>query len=120
MMNGSIGKALRIKWLEIAYNTKKDEKYINELAEYCNIKRFESITVMNAERAIKRLNYLNPILAQYLFENAIYWNSRINPDAKDALTFFYEEDQYKKLLKEEFQKLDPTTKNKLKEIKILN
>ena len=113
---GSIGKNVRIKWLEIAYNTKKDEQYIKELAEYCNIKRYESITVLNAEKAIKRLNYLNPTLAQYLFENAIYWNSRINPDAKDALTFFYDQDQYKHLLKDEFQKLDQPKKDKLRDV----
>lgn len=113
---GSIGKNVRIKWLELAYISKKDDKFIKELFEYCNIKRYESFTVINALKAIKRLNYLNPTLAHYLFEDATYWNDRINPDAKDALTFFYEEDQYKKMLKDEFQKLDAKKKDKLKEI----
>ncbi len=113
---GSVGKNVRIKWLEIAYDSRKDDKYIKELAEYCNIKRYESFTVMNAVKAIKRLNYLNSSIAQFLFEDAVYWNDRINPDAKDALIFFYEQDKYKKLLKDEFLKLDTKKRDRLKDI----
>ncbi|MBP7496902.1 MAG: hypothetical protein KA792_04475 [Bacteroidales bacterium] len=115
-VQSSIGNNVRIKWLEIAYNNNKDEKNIKELYEYANIKRFESYTVMNAIKSLKRLNYLNETLAAYLFEDAVYWNSRINPDAKDALAFYYEQDQYKKLLKDLYDKSNSIIKNSLKEI----
>ncbi len=113
---GTQGKNVHIKWLEIAFDNRKEDKYIEELAEYANINRFESYTVMNAIQSLKRLNYLNDRVLQYLFEDATYWNDRINPGTKDALSYFYEQNKYRKLIKDGFQKLDFQKKESLKSI----
>jgi aminopeptidase N len=113
---GATGIGVRIKWLEIDFLSRKENKYIDELAEYANINRYESYTVMNAIQALKRLNYLNEKVLKYIFEDATYWNNRINQDAKDALAFFYEQNQYRRMIKEGFTKLDSKSKNAISDI----
>jgi hypothetical protein len=71
---------------------------------------------MNALKSLKRLNYLNPSAASTLLNDAAYGNNRLNPVVNEVISYFYEQNNYRKMLKDEFNKLDASKKDKLKDI----
>lgn len=115
-IEGNMFKNVHIKWLELAYEKTKDAKYINELKEYCNIKRYDNYNVYYSIAALKRINYLDKTLVDYLFNAATYWSKQINEPAQSLLSYFYEQTAYKRMINEAYAKADNAVKEKLKDI----
>lgn len=115
-VDGNMFKNVRIAWLELAYGKTKDAKYINELREYCNINRYDNATVILAIASIKRINYLDKILIGYLFNALAYWSKPINEPAQTLLSACYEQNAYKKMIKDAYLISDAAMKEKLKAI----
>jgi aminopeptidase N len=90
------GINIRIKWLELAIETGKKE-YFDELVDYSSLS-YEFETRQNALMALKRLNYPDERVTRNLFDAVLYWNFKLSNTAKDVLTYFMQQDQYKKLL----------------------
>ena len=115
--DGNMFHNVRIKWLEVAFEKTKDMKYLYALRDYADISRYDNPSVSAAITAFKRINYLDSTLAGYLFNAACYWSGPVNAPAKTALTFFFDQNAYKRLLKDQYKTLDGTMKETLKEFK---
>ena len=92
-MEGTNGKNVRIKWLEIAAAT--DDKYIQQLIEYTSIS-YEFKTRTNAFTSLKKLNYFSIPLMDNIINAVLSANGRLAGPAGEALQFFYTQDKYKK------------------------
>jgi hypothetical protein len=115
-MNGNLFHNVRIKWLELAYDKSKDAKYLIDLRHYADINRYDNPSASAAISAMKRINYLDEVLLDYLFNAATYWSAPVNTPAKTALSFYYEQNAYRKLIKSKFKMLSPEMKDGLKDV----
>jgi len=109
-LKGNVFYNIKIKWLELAFEQEKKNQYLIELREFCNIERYDNNTVITAIQAVKRLNYLDENLVRYLFKAGKYWSDPINSIAKTTLEYFYEQNEYRKIIKLEYAKLNDEAK----------
>lgn len=77
------GLNIRLKWLEIAIYHGFLE-YLPELINYSGTS-FEFETRINSMDALKRLNKMNPQIAQNMLEGLLHWNYKIRNAARDNL-----------------------------------
>jgi aminopeptidase N len=90
------GKNIRVKWLELAIGSGKDQ-YLEELTGYSSLS-YEFETRQNALMALKRLNYLDGEVAVNLYDALLYWNFKLVNTAKEVFTYFMQQNAYNKLL----------------------
>lgn len=95
------GRNIRIKWLEIAIESGQKE-FLNELISYSS-KSYEFETRQNALNSLRRLNYLDSVVAQNLIDSYLYWNYKLSNTAKDVLGFFLRENATKATLMEAYR-----------------
>jgi aminopeptidase N len=114
--DGNLFHNVRIKWLELAYEKTKDTKSLMSLREYANINQYDTPSVSAAIAALKRINYLDEVLLDYLFNAATYWSAPVNTPAKTALSFYYEQNAYRKGIKSNYKMLNQEMKEALKEL----
>lgn len=98
---------LKIKYLEFAYQYAKSrpqnsgendaQMYINMLKDMAG-PYYEFRTRTNAMSALKRLGYLDAQLAQYLFDAALNFNSRLAGPAGDFIKYLAQNTDKKSLL----------------------
>lgn len=98
---------LKIKYLEFAYQYAKSRPQNsaeNEAQMYINMLKdmagpyYEFRTRTNAMSALKRLGYLDAQLAQYLFDAALNFNSRLAGPAGDFIKYLAQNTDNKSLL----------------------
>ena len=98
---------LKIKYLELAYQYAKSRPQNsaeNEAQMYINMLKdmagpyYEFRTRTNAMSALKRLGYLDAQLAQYLFDAALNFNSRLAGPARDLIKYLAQNTDNKSLL----------------------
>lgn len=94
-VEGMPGRNVKIKWLEIASLT--NPKYVDQLVSFCS-NAYEFRTRANAMGALKRLNYLDDNAIEYMVEALLSANGRLSGPASDALTFFYTQSAYKRII----------------------
>lgn len=113
---GLYGKNIRIKWLEIAVDNNKGNQYLSELIDYTNIVKYEYMTCSNAIQSLKRMNYLDDIFASFLVNNYFYWNDKVSSDAKDAISYFTQQNKFRKILKAQMMTRSEDEQKRLREI----
>jgi aminopeptidase N len=90
------GRNIRMKWLEIAILAGQRE-YLQELTDYAG-PNYEFETRINAFNLMKRLNFLDKKASVNLIDGYLYWNYKVSNAAKDVLTYFYQQDNFKVMI----------------------
>lgn len=116
---GTNGKNVRIKWLRMAYNHTGKQEYANELIDYTS-SSYEFMTRVNAITVLKKINYFDETLLNYIIDASQKGNSRLATPAKEAITYYYSQDKNKTIIKNTIEKLniDKASKEVLR--KLLN
>lgn len=100
-IEGTNGRNVRIKWLEISanYYTAESKKYIAQLVEYTS-HSYEFITRANAMAALKRLNYFDNAILLNCMQAAVSNNGRLSGPASETIRYFYAQDKHKAMITE--------------------
>jgi aminopeptidase N len=105
------GLNIRIKWLELSINN-GFENNLQELINYSG-PSYEFETRINAMDALKRLNQMNPEIAQNMLDGLLHWNYKIRNAARDNLLDFKKQTHWAELIKYEIIKGKWTDNQKL-------
>ncbi len=93
-IEGTVGRNVICKWLEIAYASDGNKKDVEKLMAYSS-NSYEFRTRANAMAALKRLDYFDVSLVDNCVDGMLGNNSRLSGPASDCLTYFYSQDRYK-------------------------
>lgn len=94
---GIFAKNIRVKWLEISYNKRKEQAYVDELIDYTS-PSYEFRTRVNAAEALMRLNYFNEALMKNLIQSQFSFNYRLRSPMAGVLDHFYQQTAYRKMI----------------------
>jgi aminopeptidase N len=94
---GTVGRNVRVKWLEIACSKGNDKSAVMELMNYCS-NSYEFRTRVNAMNALKKLGLMNKELLPAFFDAILSSNGRLSGPAIDVLKYFYEQNDYKAVI----------------------
>lgn len=94
-VEGIPGRIVKVKWLEISSLT--NPKYVDQLVSFCS-NAYEFRTRANAMASLKKLNYLDEHAVEYMVEALLSANRRLSGPAEDALSFFYTQSAYKRII----------------------
>jgi len=115
-LDGNSMHNIRVKWLELDYVKNNTPSSVIELRKFCDLGLYDNATVIPTMNAMKRLNYLDGPLTGLLFKAGKYWSGQVNAPARTVLEYFYEQSRYKKLIKEEYAKLNAEQKKDWKDL----
>jgi len=97
-IEGTSGRNVIVKWLEIAASSNEDnKKFTGQLVDYTS-GSYEFLTRGNAMAALRRLNYFDIILLDNCMQAAVSNNGRLAGPAIETLKYFYNQDKYKKMI----------------------
>lgn len=98
-IEGTYGKNVRIEWLKHHYIINKDMNSLSQLVNYSSSKH-EFLTRINSFNTLKYLNKISEEIITNALEASIHANSRLAQPAKEYLTYFSQQVEYKtKILK---------------------
>ncbi len=92
---GTMGRNVITKWLEIAYSNTGDKQYADRLIAYSS-DSYEFRTRTNAMTALKRCNYFDVKLVENCINAILSSNTRLSGPAAETLSYFAGQDKYKK------------------------
>jgi aminopeptidase N len=99
-IEGTNGRNVRIKWLELAANYYSgDKKYIDQLVGYTS-NSYEFITRGNAMTALRKLNYFDNTVLLNCLQACLSNNGRLSGPANETVKYFYTQAKYKKMIYE--------------------
>ncbi|MBI2268948.1 MAG: M1 family metallopeptidase [Bacteroidetes bacterium] len=96
-VEGTVGRNVTIKWLEIAYTSTGKIQHADKLVTYTG-NSYEFRTRVNAMNALKKCNYFDIKMVDNLTDAILSHNSRLSRPAHEALGYFYEQNKYKKII----------------------
>jgi aminopeptidase N len=96
-IEGTNGRNVQIKWLEIAAAEKGDAAQLNQLVTFTS-GSYEFVTRTNAMAALRRLNYCDAALVANCLSACISSNGRLAGPATETVKYFYAQHKYKKLI----------------------
>jgi aminopeptidase N len=96
-LHGIHSKNVRIKWLEIAYQTQPSTPIITELVELTSPSH-EFRTRVAAAEALQRLNHFDREVLENCIQALFSFNSRLRGPINTVLLHFYEQDAHKKTI----------------------
>lgn len=95
-IEGTNGRNVKIKWLEISANTSDNsKKQLDELCAYTS-DSYEFITRGNAMAALRKLNYFDTTVLNNCMNATISNNGRLSGPATETIKYFYAQAKYKK------------------------
>jgi hypothetical protein len=103
------GMKTRILWLELKAE-KGDNESLRELGDLCS-SGFEFITRQNAMNALKRLNYLNPIIIRNWLDAVLNPNYKLAGTASQILKEMMIQSQWKNMIQLEVKLLKSSNPN---------
>lgn len=115
-IRGNQFENVRIKWLEMSWEYQRDSSALEQLVNFSNINRYDNPVVVQAINALKRINHLDARHLQHLISAATYWSDPVKQPAKTALTFYAEQNRYRRMIRNGIQALPAKQKEALKEI----
>lgn len=98
-LEGTRGKDVRVKWLEIAYASTNDKKHLDQLVKYTS-NSYEFITRTNAMGSLRKLNHFDEEALSNCLNAAISSNGRLAGPAAETIKYFYAQPKYKKMIVE--------------------
>lgn len=96
-VEGTRGRDVRTKWLEIAYAYTSDKKYLDELVNYSSAS-YEFVTRGNAMAGLRKLNYFDEVVLENCLNAVVSSNGRLAGPAAETIKYFYAETKYKKMI----------------------
>ena len=92
-IEGTIGKNVRIKWLEEMYVLSKDKTHLEKIIDYTS-NSYEFRTRANAANALKQINYFDEKIMKNLVNGILSSNGRLSGPCGEALKYFYGQNAY--------------------------
>lgn len=96
-IEGTVGRNVLVKWLELSINDKADAEQMNRLVDLTSVS-YEFLTRTNAMAALRRLNYFDEKLLANCMNACVSANGRLAGPAAETVKYFYAQDKYKKLI----------------------
>lgn len=112
-IEGTNGRNVICKWLEIAAAATGDKKHIDQLVAYTS-NSYEFLTRGNAMNALRKLNYIDEKTVNNCVDACLSSNSRLAGPANETIKYFYAQTQYKKVIADNIR--NRNSKNWEKEI----
>jgi hypothetical protein len=94
-IEGTNGRNVLVKWLEISLGEKWDENQLSQLGAFTS-DSYEFITRTNAMAAIRRLNYCDDKVLANCISASLSSNGRLAGPAAETVKYFYAQDKYKR------------------------
>lgn len=110
-IEGTVGRNVLMKWLEIAIAEKGDPALLNRLVAYTS-NSYEFMTRTNAMAALRRLNYFDEKLLANCLDAILSTNGRLSGPATETVKYFYAQDKYKKQVADYIAKANGDAKDK--------
>jgi aminopeptidase N len=98
-VEGTVGRNVEIKWLEVAAFNTGEKKYTDQLVAYSS-SSYEFRTRANAMTSLKHLGFIDKKLIENLVDAATSANGRLSGPAGDVLKYYHEQSVYKKMIDE--------------------
>jgi aminopeptidase N len=110
-IEGTNGRNVLIKWLEISLTEKPDTSLLNQLVAFTS-DSYEFMTRTNAMAALRRLNYFDEKLLANCLNASVSSNGRLSGPAAETVKYFYAQDKYKRQIAEAIVSSDGNAKDK--------
>jgi aminopeptidase N len=110
-IEGTNGRNVLVKWLEISAAQGGDMSYVNDLVKYTS-NSYEFVTRTNAMAALRRLNYCDKALVTNCVNASLTNNGRLAGPATETVKYFYAQHKYKKMIAEVINANNATGKDK--------
>ena len=110
-IEGTVGRNVLVKWLEISINDKADPEQVNRLVDLTSVS-YEFLTRTNAMAALRRLNYFDDKLLANCINACLNPNGRLSGPATETIKYFYAQDKYKKQIADGIANSDAKGKDK--------
>lgn len=98
-IEGTTGKIVLVKWLEIAAGHTGDKSYTDQLLAFTS-NSYEFRTRVNAMNSLKKLGYFDKKFLENLVDAAQSANNRLARPAGEVLQYYYEQSAYRKTINE--------------------
>jgi hypothetical protein len=86
-VEGTVGKNVMVKWLEVSYRLTAQKNYADELVKMAGIS-YEFRTRVNAMESLRKTGYFTEALIPNLLDAYLSENSRLSYPALETLRFF--------------------------------
>jgi aminopeptidase N len=96
-LEGTSGRNVRVKWLEIAYSSTNDKKHIDQLVKYTS-RSYEFLTRGNAMASLRKLNYFDENALLNCLGAVVSSNGRLAGPAAETIKYFYAQPKFKKMI----------------------
>ncbi|MCC7303237.1 MAG: hypothetical protein IT233_11405, partial [Bacteroidia bacterium] len=96
-IEGTVGRNVRIKWLEIAYGHTKNEQFLKDLVNYTSLS-YEFRTRVNAAETLKRLGHFDEQMMKNLFNALMSSNTRLAGPCIEVLKYFYQQNKWQDII----------------------
>ncbi len=118
-IEGTNGRNVLIKWLEISLTEKEDQDQLNQLVAF-TADSYEFITRTNAMAALRRLNHFDEKLLANCINACLSTNGRLSGPATETIKYFFAQDKYKKQIADGISLSNVSAKEKELLNKIVN
>ncbi len=118
-IEGTNGRNVLIKWMEISIAEKVDNSQIDQLVAFTS-NSYEFVTRGNAMAALRRLNYLDDKLLANCINACLSSNGRLSGPAAETVKYFYAQDKYRRQIAEGIAKSKVSDRDKEALNKLLN
>jgi aminopeptidase N len=118
-IEGTNGRNVLIKWLEISIAAKDEKGQVNQLVAFTS-DSYEFATRTNAMAATRRLNYFDSKLLANCINACLSSNGRLSAPAAETVKYFYAQDKFKKLIAEGIAASDVSAKDREVLNKLMN
>ena len=96
-IEGTVGRNVRVKWLEIAYSHTKNAQFLQTMVDYTS-GSYEFRTRVNAAEALKRLGHFDEKMMGNLFNAMMSSNGRLAGPCIEVLKYFYQQNKWEKVI----------------------
>ncbi|MEI8136169.1 MAG: M1 family metallopeptidase [Bacteroidota bacterium] len=96
-IEGTNGRNVIIKWLEISAAVSDDKKYTDQLVAYTP-NSYEFITRANAMASLRKLNYFDETLLNNCLQACLINNGRLSGPANETVKYFFNQIKHKKII----------------------
>jgi hypothetical protein len=118
-IQGTNGRNVQIKWLEISCSENANQAQLDQLVAFTSVS-YEFVTRTNAMAALRRLNYFDSKLLANCLAASLSSNGRLAGPAAETVKYFYAQNKYRKQIADGIAKCDVSAKDKDALSKLMN
>ncbi len=98
-LEGTSGRNVRVKWLEIAYASSNEKKHVDQLVKFVS-NSYEFLTRTNAMVSLRKLNYFDEEALDNCINAVVSSNGRLAGPAAETIKYFFAQPKFKKMIVE--------------------